>query len=73
MSHHKAIASGKEHRQEYRKAKAMFTSCRNHGSCTWCLDTRTHNNTVRAMSADEQIVEFGTIESAYEYIEECES
>ena len=31
MSLNKAIKSGKEHRKEYRGAKAVDNSCRNHG------------------------------------------
>ena len=38
----KAIAHGKEHRRPYRGAKAVFRSCRNHGSCPYCRDNRLH-------------------------------
>lgn len=33
MSLNKAIESGKEHRRQYRKAKAVDKTCRNNGSC----------------------------------------
>ena len=33
MSLNKAIQSGKEHRKPYNKAKAIDSTCRNHGSC----------------------------------------
>ena len=36
MSLDKAIKSGKEHRKEYRGAKSVDPSCRNHGSCLFC-------------------------------------
>ena len=36
MSLDKAIKSGKEHRKPYRKAKAVDSTCRNHGTCPWC-------------------------------------
>ena len=42
MSMDKAIASGKEHRKAYRGAKAIDTTCRNHGSCKWCKSNRLH-------------------------------
>ena len=38
----KAIHHGKEKRKPYRKAKAIDTSCRNHGSCPWCKANRLH-------------------------------
>ncbi len=47
MSLNKAIEHGKEHRQQYRGSKAIDKSCRNHGSCDWCLGNRTHKNKVR--------------------------
>lgn len=37
----KAIASGKEHRKAYQGAKAIDRTCRNHGTCSWCEETRT--------------------------------
>lgn len=47
MAMHKAIKSGKEHRVEYGTkgqpyCKAIDPSCRNHGSCPWCLGNRTN-------------------------------
>ena len=40
MSLDKAIKYGKEHRKEYRGAKSICCSCRNHGSCSWCEANR---------------------------------
>ena len=40
----KAIKSGKEHRKEYRGAKAIAKSCRNGGSCEWCRMNRMYKN-----------------------------
>ena len=40
MSLNKAIASGKEHRKQYRGAKAVDCTCRNHGDCDWCKENR---------------------------------
>ena len=36
MSLDKAIASGKEHRKQYRHSKLVDKTCRNHGTCPWC-------------------------------------
>ena len=47
MSLDKAIKSGKEHRKEYIKAKAVDRSCRNNGSCEWCKSNRLHNNMIK--------------------------
>lgn len=41
MSLDKAIEHGKERREQYRGAKAVDCSCRNHGGCPWCLGNRT--------------------------------
>jgi len=41
MSLSKAIKFGKEHRKPYRKSKSFDSSCRNHGSCSWCKSNRT--------------------------------
>lgn len=44
MGMEKAIASGKEHRKEYRGAKAIYKTCRNGGSCEWCRMNRMYKN-----------------------------
>ena len=38
----KAILHGKEHRKPYKGAKAIDGTCRNHGSCRWCVENRRH-------------------------------
>jgi hypothetical protein len=40
MSLDKAIASGKEKRKPYRGAKAIDSTCRNHGTCAYCQGKR---------------------------------
>ena len=40
MALDKAIKYGKEKRKPYRGSKAVFASCRNHGSCPYCRDDR---------------------------------
>jgi hypothetical protein len=42
MSLDKAIEHGKERRKPYRGAKAIDSTCRNHGSCKWCENNRKH-------------------------------
>ena len=42
MSLDKAILHGKEHRKQYRGAKAVDCTCRNHGSCPRCREGRLH-------------------------------
>ena len=41
----KAIASGKEHRKQYRKAKLVDKTCRNHGTCPYCEGNRLYQAT----------------------------
>lgn len=53
MSLDKAIAHGKEKRKPYRGSKAIDGTCRNHGSCQWCVENRTHK------FRDKQPPEFG--------------
>ena len=40
MSLDKAIDHHKEHRKQYRGAKAVDVTCRNHGTCPWCRANR---------------------------------
>jgi len=42
MSLEKAIEHGKERRKPYYGSKAIDCTCRNHGSCQWCLGNRLH-------------------------------
>ena len=57
MGLEKAIESGKDHRKPYRRAKAVDSTCRNHGSCPWCKDDRTHSTKKRLLAADDQMEE----------------
>lgn len=38
---------GKEHRKQYRGAKAVDSTCRNNGSCAFCRENRTFKNIKR--------------------------
>ncbi len=42
MSLDKAVEHGKEKRKPYRGAKAVDGTCRNHGTCMWCMRNRKH-------------------------------
>lgn len=44
MSLIKAIDSGKEHRKQYRGAKRVDGTCRNHGNCPYCEENRTYQS-----------------------------
>lgn len=57
----KAIRSGKEHRKEYCKAKAVSVHCRNHGGCNYCLNNRLHKYAKKELSANQQLKDFEKI------------
>jgi len=44
MTLDKAIESGKEHRKQYRGAKRVDPSCRNHGGCPYCEENRLYQD-----------------------------
>ena len=54
MSLDKAIKSGKEKRKPYRKSKAVDSTCRNHGSCPWCMNNRTYKHRKQEQKTKEQ-------------------
>lgn len=58
MSLDKAIQYGKENRKRYKGAKAVDTSCRNHGSCDYCKGNRIHKNQKRKLSAEEELQQY---------------
>ena len=47
MGLEKAIEHKKEHRKPYYGAKAIDCSCRNHGTCGYCLSNRLNKNNKR--------------------------
>lgn len=57
MSLDKAIAHGKEKRKPYRGSRRFDKTCRNHGSCTYCVDNRTYSNRKLADAAQSQLKE----------------
>ena len=58
MSLDKSIQSGKEHRKPYRGAKAVDSTCRNHGDCPWCKSNRTHKDDKRELAAEQELREY---------------
>lgn len=58
MSFDKAIASGKEHRKQYRGTKAFDAYCRNHGGCSWCAENRQYANKKVKQKADAAINDY---------------
>lgn len=63
MGLEKSIKSGKEYRKPFGKetgtyAKSIDCTCRNHGSCKWCLGNRLYKNVKRELSSVKQLEEF---------------
>jgi hypothetical protein len=46
----------KDWKNPYFGAKRFDSSCRNHGSCSYCLDNRTHKDKRREPIIDEDII-----------------
>lgn len=54
MSLEKAIQHRKEKRKPYYGSKAFDCSCRNHGSCSWCVSNRLIADTKARMRQEGQ-------------------
>jgi hypothetical protein len=46
------------YRRRYSGSKRFVRSCRNHGSCDYCRNTRTYNIRRRRRAADVELAEF---------------
>lgn len=57
MALDKAIAHGKEKRKDYRGAKAIDRTCRNHGTCPYCTMNRLYKNKKRLQIALDKLAE----------------
>lgn len=55
MSLDKAIKHNKEHRKPYRGAKAVDSTCRNHGSDDWATDNRLFQRKRAELSVQDRI------------------
>ena len=58
MTLDKAIKHNKEHRKEYRDAKAVDKTCRNHGSDIWCVHDRTNKYIKRKQEWQDKLEEY---------------
>ncbi len=52
MSLEKAIRHGKERRKQFRGSRSFDSTCRNHGSCSWCAAGRKHSSRRREPAPD---------------------
>ena len=57
----KAIKSGKEHRKEYRGAKACDKSCRNHGSDDWATANRLYRSNKLLEKSEQDLEEIDLV------------
>ena len=57
MSMDKSIEHGKEHRKQYRGAKAVDKTCRNHGGCPHCEAGRLHKYLRQMPAQDKEAVQ----------------
>lgn len=51
MSLDKSIQNGKEHRKPFRKAQAVDSACRCHGTCQYCKNNRLYKNLKKLQKA----------------------
>lgn len=58
MSLDKAIKHGKEKRKPYVGSKSIDHTCRNHGSCNWCVGSRTYKNLKRTQKMIDKELEY---------------
>lgn len=63
----KAIKSGKEHRKEYRGAKACDKTCRNHGSDDWAKDNRLYRANKLLEKSEQDLEEMDLVTEISKY------
>ena len=54
----KAIMYGKEKRKPYSGSKAIDCTCRNHGSCSYCLSNRLYQFNKAKLSSDQRLDDY---------------
>jgi hypothetical protein len=54
----KAIMYGKEKRKPYYGSKAFDCTCRNHGSCSYCLSNRLYQYNKAKLSSDQRLDDY---------------
>lgn len=61
MAFEKRYPNRKDSRRVYRsRAKRVSASCRNHGSCKWCLGNRLHARLKGDVAASQALRELAT-------------
>ena len=63
MSLDKGIEHGKEHRKQYKGAKAVFKSCRNHGDCYYCKDNRLYRSNKFIEKSNQELKEMKKVDN----------
>ena len=58
MGLEKAIQHKKEYRKEYRGAKSVDPTCRNHGSCPWCIKNRKYKYVKDSQKVQQEMKEY---------------
>lgn len=58
------------YKKPYSKSKRFDSGCRNHGSCNYCKDNRTHPDEVRLIISEEKLKEWA--EDGLRYLAELE-
>lgn len=69
MSLDKSIERKKEKRKPFRGSKRFDRTCRNHGSCGYCENTRTFERKRKVFSAQNEIDEY--YKDQPEYTSDC--
>ena len=64
----KVYPNRKDWRKQYYKAKAFDRSCRNHGACGYCLDSRTHKHKRKSPIVDQLKYDINQIEDNNELL-----
>lgn len=54
MGLEQAIIHKKEHRKPYYDSRCFDATCRNHGSCSWCMLGRLHKSKVQEQSMKDK-------------------
>ena len=58
MSLDKTIEHRKERRHPYKGAKAVDRTCRNHGSCDWCMNNRLYSSKRNIAAVESRIEDY---------------
>lgn len=67
MSLDKSISSEKERRKQYTGAKAVDSTCRNHGSYEYCHGNRIYKNEKRNLASEQRLKEFNQRSCKWRY------